>query len=81
MLDLVLTNGDELIKEAEIAGRLGCSNLALIEFVIPKRKVKILNIERVSFQLFRGQVNKISWVPVPKDRGADRADVSLRPLF
>lgn len=71
MLDLVLTSGDELIKGVKIGGRLGCNNLALIEFVVFRSKVKILNIERVEFQLFNGEVNKISWVAVPKDRVAD----------
>lgn len=71
MLHLVLINGDEFIKGVKIGGRLGCNNLALIEFVIFRSKVKILNIERVKFQLFGGEVNKISWVAVPKDKGAD----------
>lgn len=54
MLDLVLINGDEFIKGVKIGGRLGCNNLALIEFVIFRSKVKILNIERVKFQLIGG---------------------------
>lgn len=54
LLDLELTNVDELIKGVKIGGRLGCSHLALIEFVISRSKVKTLNIERGKFQLFRG---------------------------
>lgn len=54
MLDLVLTNGDDLIKGVKTGGRLGCNNLALIEFVISRSKIKTLNTERVKFQLVRG---------------------------
>lgn len=33
LLDLVLTNAMEIIKDIKISGSLGCSNHALIEFV------------------------------------------------
>lgn len=54
LLDRVLANVDQLIKGVKIDGKLGCSNLALIEFVISRSKVKTLKTERLMFQLFRG---------------------------
>ncbi|TRZ07132.1 hypothetical protein HGM15179_019976, partial [Zosterops borbonicus] len=48
LLDLMLTNADELIKEVKTGGSLGCSNGALVEFMISrtmglaKRKVRTL---------------------------------------
>lgn len=48
-LDSVLTNTDELLKEAEIGGCLGCSNHALVEFMtsrnmgLAKSKDRALN--------------------------------------
>jgi len=36
LLDLVLTNEEESIREVKIGGSLGCSNHALVEFVMLK---------------------------------------------
>ena len=36
LLDLVLTNAEESIREVKIGGSLGCSDHALVEFVILK---------------------------------------------
>ena len=36
LLDLVLTNAEESIREVKIGGRLGCSDHTLVEFVILK---------------------------------------------
>ena len=36
LLDLVLTNAEEIIKEVTIRGSLSCSNYALVEFVISR---------------------------------------------
>lgn len=57
VLDLVLTSADELITEATTGGRLGCSNLALVEFLISRNiclaesKVRTLNFQRVNFAI------------------------------
>lgn len=34
LLDLVLASAEELIKQAKVGGSLGCSDSALVEFVI-----------------------------------------------
>lgn len=55
----MLTTADELIKEVKIGGSLGCSNHALMEFLISrnmglaKSKVRIPNFRRVNFQLLK----------------------------
>lgn len=36
LLDRVLTNVDELIREVKIGGSLGCSEHALVEFVFSR---------------------------------------------
>ncbi|KAF4803652.1 hypothetical protein TURU_014342 [Turdus rufiventris] len=65
LLDLVLTAADEPIKEVKTGGSLGCSNRALIEFVISRivtlvrSKVKTLNLARENFQLFKKLVKEV----------------------
>lgn len=34
LLDLLLTDAEELIRQVKIGGSLGCSNHALVEFLI-----------------------------------------------
>lgn len=65
LLDLVITNTAELIKEVKIGGSLSCSDHTLAEFVISrdmglaKSKVRTLNFRRTNFQLFKELVNEI----------------------
>ena len=65
MLGLPLTNAEEIIKGVNAGGSLGCSNHALIEFVIsrdvglPKSGVRNLNFGRVNFKLLNGLLAKI----------------------
>ena len=40
LLDLLLTNAEESIREVKIGGSLGCSDHALVEFVILKNGKK-----------------------------------------
>lgn len=59
LLDLVLTNADELIKEDKIGGCLGRSDYTLVELVIlrnmglAKNKIRTMNFRKVNFQLFK----------------------------
>lgn len=56
LLDLVLTNAEEIIKDIKIGCSLGCSEHALVEFVISrnmslvKSRVRILNFKRMNFR-------------------------------
>ena len=65
LLDLVLTNVEDLIKEVKSRGSLGCSDHALVEFVISrdtgpaKSKVRAMKFRRAKFQLFKELVEDI----------------------
>jgi len=60
LLDLFLTNTDELIRKVMIDGSLGCNEHALVEFMIfsdmgqGKSRVKTLNFRRVEFSVVQG---------------------------
>ena len=59
LLDLVLTNAEESTREVKIGGSLGCSDHALVEFVIlknaglAKSSVRTLCFRRANFQLLK----------------------------
>ena len=54
--DLAFTNAEEIIKDIKIGCSLGCSEHALVEFVISrnmslvKSRVRILNFKRMNFR-------------------------------
>ena len=56
MPDLAFTNAEEIIKDIKIGCSLGCSEHALVEFVISrnmslvKSRVRILNFKRMNFR-------------------------------
>ena len=59
LLDLVLTNAEESIREVKTGDSLGCSDCALVEFVILKNvglaesRTRTLCFRRVNFQLLK----------------------------
>lgn len=65
LLDLLLTNWDELIEGVKIGGCMVCSEHTLPQFLIlrnmglAKRKVKTLNFQRMNFELLKDLVDKI----------------------
>ena len=83
MLDLLLTNAEEIIKDVNVEGSLGCSNHALVEFVIlrdvglTKGGVRTLNFGRANFKLFNGSLAMIPWNAVIKDKDVEES----WPLF
>lgn len=78
LLDLLLTNTDELIREVKIGGSLGLSNHYLVEFTLwrdmgqVKTRVKTLNFRKVNFQLFKELVDETAWETGLKDKGAEQ---------
>jgi len=60
LLDLLLTNAEENIKGSNVGGSLGCSDYALVEFMISrdvglaKSGVRTPNLGRANFKLFNG---------------------------
>ena len=77
-MDLVLTNA-ESFRDVKIGGSLGCSDHALVEFVIwrnaglAKSRVRILNFRRVNFWLLKELLGGISWENVLKGIGTEQS--------
>ncbi|KAK4811192.1 hypothetical protein QYF61_019823 [Mycteria americana] len=88
LLDLLLTNTEELIREVKIDGSLGCSDHALVEFTIlrdmgqAKSILKTLNLRKVNFQLFKGLVDGTPWEIALRDNEEEQSwqlkDIFLR---
>ena len=68
------TSAEEIIKDVNVGGSLGCSDHALVEFVISmdvglaKGGVRTLNFGKTTFKLFNGLLAKIPWDAVLKDK-------------
>ena len=75
LMDLLLTNIKEIIKEVKI----GSSNHDLVEFAISrntglaKSEVRNLNFRRAKFWLFKKLLDGIPWETVLMDNGAELA--------
>ena len=79
MLDLLLISVEEIIKDVNVGGSLGCSDHALVELMISrdvglaKGGVRTLNFGRVSFKLFSVLLAKIPWDAVLKDKDVEES--------
>ena len=75
LLDLVLTNAEERIREVKTGGSLGCSDHALVEFVIlknvglAKSRARTLCFRRAKFQLLKELLSGIPWETVLNGMG------------
>jgi len=73
------SDAEESITEVKIAGRLGCSDRALVEFVIwrnaglAKNRVRTPNIRRVNSRLLKELLRRISWESVLEGIGTDQS--------
>ena len=78
---LMPTSVEEIIKDIKIGGSLGCSDHALLEFVILRKmdlakcKVRALNLGRVNFRLFKELLDGVPWEAVFRDKGAELATI------
>lgn len=87
LLDLMFIDAEEIVKDVKIRSRLGCSNCALVEFVIlrntglAKRGVRTLKFKGLNFRLFKELLNKISWEEVLRDKGAEQSSVLCEDAF
>ena len=87
LLDLLITNEEEIIKGVKVGGSLGCSDHALVEFVISrnvglvKSGVKTLNFGRANFKLFKELLAKISSDVVPKDKDVEESWLLFQDAF
>lgn len=60
MLDLVVTNKEEIIKEVLIEGSLGCSNHVLVKFMIFRNMVLAKSgVRTLNFRLFKELFDEI----------------------
>jgi len=87
LLDLVLTNEAEIIKGIKNEVSLGCSDHALVEFLIlrnvglTRSGVKTLNFVRVKFRLFKELLDKIPWEAVLRDKGVKESWLLFKDAF
>jgi len=79
LLDLVLTNEEESIRDIKIGGSLGCSDHALVEFVILKNAVLVksrartLCFRRAKFHLLKELLSGMPWETVLKGMGTEQS--------
>ena len=89
LLDLVLTNEEESVRVVKIGGCLGCSDHALVEFVIlknaglAKNRARTLCFRRAKFQLLKELLSGIPWETILKGMGTAQSwqlfkDILLR---
>ncbi|XP_060133197.1 uncharacterized protein LOC132592449 [Zootoca vivipara] len=75
ILDRVLTNSDDLVSGVEVAGSLGGSDHALLEFIIQRKgatkhtKTQILDFKKTDFRKLRETLGKIPWTVILKGKG------------
>ncbi|XP_060136500.1 uncharacterized protein LOC132592834 [Zootoca vivipara] len=75
ILDLVLTNSDDLVSGVEVAGSLGGSDHALLEFIIQRKgaakhtKTQILDFKKADFRKLRETLDEIPWTEILKGKG------------
>ncbi|GAB0179197.1 hypothetical protein GRJ2_000385000 [Grus japonensis] len=67
MLDLVLTNKEELVGDMKLKGSLGCSDHKMVKFKIlraarrARSKLTTLDFRRADFGLFRDLLGRVPW--------------------
>ena len=88
ILDLLLTDANELIGDIRIGGCLGgCNDHTMIEFMVwrnmrqAKSKISMLNFRKANFQLFRELVNKTPWEMVFMGKGAEQSWQIFKEAF
>ena len=75
----MLTNAEESIREVKIGGSLGCSDHALVEFVIlknaglAKNRARTLCFRRANFLLLKELPSEIPWEAVLMGTGAEQS--------
>ena len=79
LLNLVLTNAEERVREVKIGGSMGCSDHALVEFVIlknaglAKSRARTLCFRRANIQLLKELLSGIPWETVLKGPGTEQS--------
>ena len=83
-LDLILTHKEELIGDANIKGRLGCSDCEMVELRIlrgrsgAKSRITTLNFRRVDFGLFSDLLGRVLWDKALEGRRAQESWLTFK---
>ena len=87
LLGLLLTNAVEITEGVKVGGSLGCSDNALVKFMISrnvglaKSGVRILNFRRANFKLFKELLAKIPCDAVLKDKDVEESWLLFKDAF
>jgi len=83
----VVTSASELISDVKIGVSLGCSDHALMEFILLRDtgKVRIivrtLNFRKANIQILKELVNRSPWETALRDRGAEQSWQIFKDAF
>ncbi|PKU36007.1 nedd4-binding protein 2-like 2 [Limosa lapponica baueri] len=87
ILDLIVTNTSELIRDVKIGGNLGCSDHALVEFTVlrdtcrTRSVVGTLSFRKTNLQVFKELVKRTLWEMVLRDKGAEQSWQIFKDAF
>ncbi|PKU48463.1 glycerol kinase [Limosa lapponica baueri] len=87
LLDLVLTNKEELVEDIKVEGNLGCSDHGKIEFRIVGSthktisRTETLYFKRANFVLFKKLLGEIPWARALKGKGAQESWAIFKHCF
>jgi hypothetical protein len=79
ILDLILTNRDEMIDNVEATGTLGGSDHAILEFnileaqAIEYTQTRVLDFKRANFNKLRETLGRITWMRILKGKTTQEA--------
>ncbi|GAB0186157.1 hypothetical protein GRJ2_001081000 [Grus japonensis] len=84
MLDLVLTNKEELVRNVKLKGSLGCSDHEVVEFKTFRAvrrvhsKLTTLDFRRAEFGLFRDLLGRLQWDKALEGRGSKKSSLIFK---
>lgn len=86
LLDMLLTNKKELVEDAKVKGRYGCSDHETVELKIQRgvskiNRITIPDFRRADLGLFRDLLGKIPWETTLESKGAQGSWVILKNNF
>ncbi|KAK4806872.1 hypothetical protein QYF61_012593 [Mycteria americana] len=70
LLDLLLTNREDLLDNITTNGSLGCRDHNIVEFKILLHMLKTLDFRRANFKMLRAQLRGIPWEASMEGKGA-----------
>jgi len=83
----LLTTSEELIGEVKTGGSLGCSDHALVEFMVSRGTcqamsvAKNINLRKVNFQFLKGLVDGTPWETALRSKAAQETWPLFKGIF